>query len=567
MQKKWFKIYISLCFSIILISISAFASAAHLSGEWSYQADQEKNMLSDSEIVRQADGDGWKDFDFPKSPPFPIDGGRLWLKTRVIQDENQGDNMLLFQTRQSVFSLWFDGKLIYSYGNPFINESGRGARWHLVNLPPFNGSANILFEMKYPDPAALAPFNYFSIDSAFSQTERSFLYDLPIALSLPLTVLLIILLSVYYFEESIWKNLYRAVILFLLMFSFWMLSISELIQVHTKNSLVLDYAQYILMYGMPLCANFLILEVIEKKWHKIIKATSAVLLSLLIGSIGMEICSHIGFVFGTISYIIAFPITDSIALFCLWRSSKGGNPRSKTLCVPLLAFMGFAVIDHINNMVNFLPFYFRFEPFAIFFSLYFILQLLHDQLLKEQDLAVKASRLKKKAADATRRSETDALTQCWNRAKFDVVLQEMTSSGEDLKTQKLAFIIFDIDHFKSFNDDFGHKMGDQVLSRFAGIVRLNLDESKHFFRWGGEEFVILFYCRDMLRAAQLGDKIRKAIENAELCEKRAVTVSVGVSFWHGTGDTIKELFERADAALYRAKSEGRNCLRLEEAEQ
>lgn len=127
----------------------------------------------------------------------------------------------------------------------------------------------------------------------------------------------------------------------------------------------------------------------------------------------------------------------------------------------------------------------------------------------------------------------------------------------------LSFFIADIDHFKKFNDTYGHDVGNIVLKNFAEILKRNSRKTDFVARYGGEEFCILFPHTSQEKAMKLAEKLRAAIEEAEVPGGPdgvlKVTASFGVSsFKKGEIDTVKKLFTAADAALYRAKETGRN---------
>ena len=559
--KRWRYIWTFLL-AVFLFFFPLACHAAQLEGVWTYQQGSMVPSTGHGHVPPPA-GE-WKEFHFPAPPPAPIDGSPTFISTKLLQDASLGrESTLLFQTKHTAFSLWLGDRMIYSYGDVHSRQPAHGSCWHLVKLPPFDGEARLTFEVSRP-PAFVPQFSYLTVDTSLSQTERGFIYDLPVVMALPISVLLVVVMSVYYFSKTSWTRLYRAVIMFLLVFICWLLSKSVLRQIYLFNNAATQYFSYILVYLLPISGNLIIREVVERRWKKIVSCISIVWFSVLAGTLMMESCGLQGIEFGSTIFLPILILVDSVNLYCLWLSGKSGNPYSSSLLFALASFVVLAIMDAVNAVFHLMPFYTCFEPFAIFSSLYFVLRLLHGQLLKEQNLELKTIRLKKEAEIATKRSETDALTKCWNRQKFDDMLPKMISSVGALGKNTLAFVMFDIDHFKKFNDTYGHKMGDQVLSRFADTVRSNLKEGEHFFRWGGEEFVLLFHCHDVIRAARFADRIRMSVERGTLCEECRVTVSIGISFWHGTSDSPESLFKRADDALYRAKGSGRNCLRMEE---
>lgn len=157
-------------------------------------------------------------------------------------------------------------------------------------------------------------------------------------------------------------------------------------------------------------------------------------------------------------------------------------------------------------------------------------------------------------------SITDELTGLYNRRYFENKMrQELTRAFE--KEQSLALIIMDIDFFKKYNDTYGHWQGDQVLRKFSEGVLNVLDDRQMAFRFGGEEFVILLPNSNREDAAVIAEKIRSDFEakafTPNVTTSVHVTVSVGVSILKST-DTKEALFQRADKALYQAKTSGRN---------
>lgn len=167
------------------------------------------------------------------------------------------------------------------------------------------------------------------------------------------------------------------------------------------------------------------------------------------------------------------------------------------------------------------------------------------------------TQLKEKSNLLEYQANHDLLTGLYNRQKFHDIF------GKELRRDKryenkLSVILFDIDHFKKFNDDFGHNMGDDVLKFIAEIVSRNVREHDTIVRWGGEEFLILLPQTDLEGSKKVAEKIRVAMEEFK-DEKlpRTVTASFGVTTL-SQGDDEANFIKKADIALYKAKSEGRN---------
>jgi diguanylate cyclase (GGDEF)-like protein/PAS domain S-box-containing protein len=150
----------------------------------------------------------------------------------------------------------------------------------------------------------------------------------------------------------------------------------------------------------------------------------------------------------------------------------------------------------------------------------------------------------------------DQLTGLYNRHKLEEVLSQEVARCMRYSSV-FSVIIFDLDHFKSINDRFGHNSGDAVLSSVARIVEANVRETEIAGRWGGEEFLMVLPETALDSAVQLAERLRSNIEGHQFPIPQQVTVSVGVAAFT-SADTQKKIVQRADAALYAAKEAGRN---------
>jgi diguanylate cyclase len=169
--------------------------------------------------------------------------------------------------------------------------------------------------------------------------------------------------------------------------------------------------------------------------------------------------------------------------------------------------------------------------------------------------------------EVRRESMLDPLTKIHNRKSFDDGLlrafTEATANGKPL-----CLLLLDIDHFKRFNDSWGHQTGDQVLRLVAMTLKSNLKGKDIAARYGGEEFAAILPETDLEGAVILADNIRKAVQAKELLKRSTneklgrITASVGVAAYHA-GDTPGSLIERADRCLYAAKHAGRNRVKSE----
>ncbi|MDP2559978.1 GGDEF domain-containing protein [Psychrobium sp. 1_MG-2023] len=150
----------------------------------------------------------------------------------------------------------------------------------------------------------------------------------------------------------------------------------------------------------------------------------------------------------------------------------------------------------------------------------------------------------------------DYLTGLGNRSYFEETLNQMTATAVRDR-RSFTLLMLDLDNFKQVNDQHGHSEGDKVLKQFAMILKDALRSNDHVFRFGGDEFSLLLAHSDELNPTLVAHRILKAVRNDPLLAKHEITTSIGFSNWSHK-DCNKTLLERADAALYHAKSRGKN---------
>jgi len=153
-------------------------------------------------------------------------------------------------------------------------------------------------------------------------------------------------------------------------------------------------------------------------------------------------------------------------------------------------------------------------------------------------------------------SITDKLTEIFNRSKLDEALHEEFERFNRYENE-FSLILFDIDHFKSVNDNYGHLTGDYVLKTLAGIVKEHIRNIDILGRWGGEEFLIISPNTDISGAETLAEHIRETIEEYSFDEVNKITCSFGVASIKNAEDT-DDLLKKVDTVLYESKENGRN---------
>ncbi len=171
--------------------------------------------------------------------------------------------------------------------------------------------------------------------------------------------------------------------------------------------------------------------------------------------------------------------------------------------------------------------------------------------------------LREEVRALAQRATTDPLTGAWNRRQLeDAVAGEMRRSSR--YGHPMTLLLLDIDHFKQVNDTHGHPEGDRVLRTVADLVRACIRLSDSLTRWGGEEFIVLMPNTGLASASILAERIREAIAGHSFEDIGPVSISLGVAEYLA-GSPLEAWVARADQALYRAKSLGRNRVEVDVA--
>jgi len=162
-------------------------------------------------------------------------------------------------------------------------------------------------------------------------------------------------------------------------------------------------------------------------------------------------------------------------------------------------------------------------------------------------------------------SNTDAMTSLANRRALDTHLETLANDPENIN-ENVSLIVADIDHFKLYNDYYGHDQGDKALCKVAQVLKAFTKRGTDFVaRYGGEEFVIVLSNTDAQAALAVAETLRKAIESAAIVHEgrkdvKCVTLSIGIASKPVSQQfDSNTLFKQADEALYQAKAQGRNC--------
>ena len=192
-------------------------------------------------------------------------------------------------------------------------------------------------------------------------------------------------------------------------------------------------------------------------------------------------------------------------------------------------------------------------------------ELLHERL---ENSSNEINTLREHMEEVRAEGLTDGLTNIPNRKAFDITLRQEAMNAMETG-EELCLLLCDIDHFKLFNDTYGHHTGDQVLKLVGMILTQNVKGRDTAARYGGEEFAIILPNTSLGAAKNLANQVREAVASKRIRKKSTgehfgeITMSIGVAKFRG-GESLSELIQRSDKGLYQAKDSGRNCVVAED---
>jgi len=177
-------------------------------------------------------------------------------------------------------------------------------------------------------------------------------------------------------------------------------------------------------------------------------------------------------------------------------------------------------------------------------------------------------KLKNEMESVKKEAVTDGLTGLPNRKLFDMEIDRIMAEARE-KNTKMCLLVMDIDHFKNFNDTYGHQVGDQVLRLVGKTLQQGVKGKDVAARYGGEEFCAILPETDKKAAFSVAESLRLAVANKEVINRSTgeklgkITMSIGLAEYNRK-EKVAELIERADTALYKAKHAGRNNVQIAE---
>ena len=544
------------------------AEAAEFAGAWKYREggafdSTDAQVLQEAWLESAMRGDAaWTSYGFPDHPRLSSSSVRdIWVTVRLRPDWPE-KNVLLFSLAEQSIRVWLDHQLIYSYGSLADASHAGGSRWHMIVLPELQREVQLTFRLHANDVWQLGYFNRMQIDTEAAQLRAIYLNDLPYLVSLPVALVLLLLMMGYYVKRIAWRRLCAAICAFLVFFILWLICALNMKYIFFDAPAFWWYMMTGLEYLFPIAANWILYELLErnlKPWAMGVIASYAALFFMavageLLGFSGMERLMPV--------YYILLLLAEPVAFIMVLTSAYGGNPYSRAVLIPMIGITALGALDALSWYFYLFSWSSFVSSLGIYFFALFMLGMLHEQFTMEKRVSQRAIALREKREKVEAQAILDPLTGCYNRARMEN-LRERAIFQSEQRGLPMGMMILDIDHFKRFNDNYGHEMGDMVLRGFAEVIRENILPEMILIRWGGEEFVVFCPACPLFTTAAFAEVVRGRVMSAVLCEKQQVTCSIGITLWQGGEDTAAEMFQRADQALYRAKESGRNRIAVE----
>lgn len=506
---------------------------------------------------------GWKStVSILHTPRFQADSNYVWYAF-PLQDGDPVSHTLFFSTMNESVEVIYDGKKIYGYGKLDDVLGNNGMRWHLITLPNDRGIHWVRIGLYTPIHSQLGTFNYFSLDSESKQAQRIFLYDAVNVIALSIAIGMLVIMALFLWEDTMNSKIYLASVFFLLTFIIAIIGAANTKYIVVWNASAWWYCLNMMAFFLPVSANCLAYTVFRGEGQKYASfLTKVILLACVLFFFGDMAGFHISAHYITAYLIFLFISELGILGFDIIESWRG-NYFARGLIFPAVSFYFFAVLDAMGMMFHLFPWHVNLMPLGIFGFILFVLFILREQVQREHNAQARTENLKSEIEKSITKATTDKLTGCLNRTSFHDLLDGACRDAVE-KQLPLSLIMLDIDHFKRFNDTYGHDSGDSVLKNFSACIRETLKENQPLIRWGGEEFVIICPGLPLREAAKQAEELRYHISESKIHDKEHVTSSVGVSSWHGASDTAQDLFRRMDESLYYAKEHGRNRVMTEE---
>ena len=500
-------------------------------------------------------------YDYPAPPPMPADVQAVYLSWQIPADIPPLANHVLFATTNQDAAVYLDDELVYLHGDWDVQTEARGRTLHLIHLDEEIAGRQLTILLHTAHRSWLGSLDYFLIGS-----ERSLIREISIADAIFIASLSIALsLIVFLVMDLAWRGIHRRrriqlyLIAFLVSFILWASGTSSFFpRIFGLPGLWWEL-HLAMLYIMPITFAKIAQEIAAPKFHGAIRGTIAVYILFFAAATLSELAGLDGYM--NLLYLF-YPLLFGscfILLHALLRSPWEDYPACRYGVVAILSLTVFVGIDALHWEYHLLSSMLSTTIYSIYSTIPFVFFLIRQQVQQDERLARQNETLARELQETQHEAQRDFLTGAYNRHQLADGVAKFSALA-NTRGFSFSFAIFDVDHFKTVNDTKGHLAGDQILKQIAETILARIDRRHIFIRYGGDEFILLALHHDLAQMTAFCEELRRTLDET----LDGVTLSFGVSTWHGTGDHMTPLMDRADRALYRSKEKGRNTVSAED---
>ena len=517
-------------------------------------ADTTSPMLRDF----RADALDWQSYDYPVPPPLPTDASAVYLSWEIPYSSRFMNCNLLFTTTNQDIAVYLDDDFLYRYGDWSGRTETRGRTIHYVPLDNKAAGRRLTILLHSTDMRRRGSIDDFEIG-----TTTQFMKNISFADAIYTSALSIALAMIAFLSLNLsWRALHdvhrRAhiyLIACLAAFALWTTGNTSLFPRLFGMPALWWELHLAMIYALPVCWALVVREIVAPQYHARVKNTLHIFIGIFAAVTLAEIIGRNAYENVLPFYNILLFASDLILIHALLRSHWAYHPACRYAAFGLIAFAALSLFDVLHWECHLFTGILSMAVFSIYAMVPLILHLIRTQMMEEAALERQNEHLTQELAASQDAAKRDFLTGAFNRFQLDAGFARFSVLAHE-RGFRFSLALFDIDHFKQVNDTHGHLAGDQVLKDIAAIIHDEIDRRHIFIRYGGDEFVLLGLHYDLEAMTAFCERLRAILEE----RMGGVTLSFGVSTWHGGCDSLPGLIARADRALYRSKEKGRNAV-------
>ena len=515
-------------------------------------------------IGLRADTFDWQPYDYPVPPDLPKDASAVCLSWRIPLAARFVNDHILFATTNQNAYVYLDDTLVYMHGRWDDPAAARGRAFHYIHLDQNIAGKRLTILLQSAYPGWLGSIDYMRFGSSgdflrsISFADAIYISSLSVALSL---IIFLVMDLTWRGAAERRRRLQLYLIGSLASFILWTTGSSSFFaRIYGMSDLWWEL-HLAMLYIMPLFCIKIAQEIVSPRYAARIKIGMRVFLSVFVLAAGAEIAGMNGFMNALVLYYPLLFIGSLILIHALIRSSWQRHPACRYGVFAVIAIVAFGTIDALHWEYHRLSLMFSTTVFSIYASIPLIFHVIRAQMMEDAALAQQNEDLARELEISQNEAQRDFLTGAYNRHQLGGGFARFSALAYE-RGFKFSFAIFDVDHFKIVNDTKGHLAGDQILKQIADTIHEEIDRRHLFIRYGGDEFVLLALHCDLAAMVAFCEHLRGILEQ----RLDGVTLSFGVSTWHGKKDRLQALIDRADRALYLSKERGRNTVSAENDE-